>query len=222
MRAQPMSIAARGDLETLSLNAYATLRERIVTLELAPGALLSENSLGAALGLSRTPIREALKRLEREYLVSVMPRRGIRVSEVDLRSQLQLVEIRRGVEARLIIRGTERSSAAQRGEFARLVTAMDACIAEADLTAYVTHDAQFDALIDTAAANRFLTDAMWPVHALVRRFWYTQADRDELPEALRLHTKVIQAAADGDAATVQRRLDVLYDFNERFVRSLLD
>ncbi|WP_226575367.1 GntR family transcriptional regulator [Acuticoccus sediminis] len=216
-----MTIALGNDLETLSVNAYSTIRDRIVTLDLAPGSLLSENQLGAALGLSRTPIREALKRLEREYLVTIMPRRGIMVTEVDLRTQLQLMEIRRGIESRLISRGTERATPAQRQEFARLVKEMEACIPGSELTRYIGFDAQFDTVIDAAAANRFLTDAMRPVHALVRRFWHTQVGTEGLKHALTLHTRVVQAAADGDADDVRARLSELYDFGERYLFDLM-
>lgn len=209
------------DLDTLSRNAYHTLRDRIVALELPPGALLSENSLGVSLGLSRTPIREALKRLEREYLVRILPRRGILVTEIDLKSQLQLLEIRRGVEMRLIERGAQRATAEQKRDLAALAAEMAACAENSDLGAYVRLDTRFDEIVEQAAGNLFLTDAMRPVHALVRRFWHSQCDSAGLHDVLATHARVVRAAADGDGPSTRRFLDELYDINEKYILSLL-
>ena len=160
---------------------------------------------------------EALKRLEREYLVSIMPRRGIIVTEVDLRSQIQLLEMRRGIEMRLLLRGTERASDGQRAEMKRLASEMEAAAGAGDLASYVRHDAEFDAIVEEACGNRFLTQAMWPVHALVRRYWHTQVGTAGLREALDRHVRVVRAAADGDAEAVRQRLTELCDQTESYI-----
>ncbi|MEC7257672.1 MAG: GntR family transcriptional regulator, partial [Pseudomonadota bacterium] len=134
------------DLDPLAAQAYTVLRDRIVRLEIAPGSMISENSLGTELGLSRTPVREALKRLEREYLVSIMPRRWIVVTQVDLQSQIQLLEMRRGIELRLVLRAAERASPAQRAEMQALVPPMGAAAEAGDLQGYVALDARFDVI----------------------------------------------------------------------------
>ena len=67
--------------------AYRELEEMIVTLQLSPGTVLSEQALSVRLKIGRTPIREALQRLARDGLVAIMPRRGIMVSEINLRLQ---------------------------------------------------------------------------------------------------------------------------------------
>lgn len=209
------------EAEPSALNAYTVLRDRIVTLDLAPGALLSESSLGESLGLSRTPIREALKRLEREYLVAILPRRGIIITDVDVNTQLQLLEIRRGIEVRLVCRGTEKLSDEQRAGIATISTQMAKAAEEGNLAKYTSLDTEFDAHIDKAARNLFLTDAMKPVHALVRRFWFSQTRSAEMREAMQLHSLVIQAAARGDAHAVRQRLLDVYHQNERYFISLL-
>jgi DNA-binding GntR family transcriptional regulator len=206
-----------GELDPLAATAYTTILDRIVRLDLPPGSLISENSLGREMGLSRTPVREALKRLEREYLVSIMPRRGIIVTEVDLRSQIQLLEMRRGIEMRLLLRGTERASDGQRAEMTRLASEMEAAAGAGDLASYVRHDAEFDAIVEEACGNRFLTQAMWPVHALVRRYWHTQVGTAGLREALDRHVRVVRAAADGDAEAVRQRLTELCDQTESYI-----
>lgn len=205
------------DLEGLASTAYQKIKDQIVSLEIPPGSLLSENSLGAALGFSRTPIREALRRLQREYLVSILPRRGIVVTEVDLKTQLQLIEFRRGAETRLIGRGAKRATADQRALFVELADDMEAVALKGDLARYVELDTEFDRQIDLAADNRFLTDAMQPVHALVRRFWHMQLGKPGLTPALQQHISVVRAAAASDSDRVNLELEALYSLTEKYL-----
>src|SRR3954470_14206016 len=92
---------------SLTALAYAHLEELIVTLKLAPGRVVSEAELSIMTGIGRTPIREALQRLAREKLVSILPRRGIVVSPVNVKEQMKLLEVRRELE-RLIARSAAR------------------------------------------------------------------------------------------------------------------
>ena len=91
-------IAEPHDDETLTDRAYRLIEELIVTLALPPETILSEQSLAQRLGIGRTPIREALWRLARERLVTIIPHRGIIVSEINIKLQLRLLELRRVVE----------------------------------------------------------------------------------------------------------------------------
>ena len=100
--------------ETLTEQAYLRLEEMIVTLKLAPGAILSEQALSLELGIGRTPIREALQRLAREGLVLVLPRKAILVTETDPRKQLLVLEVRREIERLLARVSAERASVAER------------------------------------------------------------------------------------------------------------
>jgi DNA-binding GntR family transcriptional regulator len=81
--------------KTLTQEAYRRLEEMIVTLELAPGEVVSEAILSRRLGIGTTPIREALLQLARENLVQIIPRSGVVVTAVDVRLQLEVLETRR-------------------------------------------------------------------------------------------------------------------------------
>ena len=98
--------------ETLTDLAYRKLEEEIVTLRIAPGTVVSEAILSRRLGVGRTPVREALQRLAREWLVVIMPRRGIVVSEIDPVRQLRLLEARREIERFLARSAARRATAA--------------------------------------------------------------------------------------------------------------
>jgi DNA-binding GntR family transcriptional regulator len=102
--ASVVPITESHDDETLTDRAYRLIEELIVTLALPPETILSEQSLAQRLAIGRTPIREALQRLARDGLVVILPRRGILVSQINLKTQMRLLEVRRELE-RLMARG---------------------------------------------------------------------------------------------------------------------
>jgi DNA-binding GntR family transcriptional regulator len=105
---------------TLAEQAYAHPEELIVTLKLKPGATVSEGELSALAGIGRTPIREALQRLAREKLVSILPRRGIVVTEINVGSQLRLLEVRRELERLIAKSAARRATDGERVRFREL------------------------------------------------------------------------------------------------------
>src|SRR4029077_11981955 len=86
-------------VESLADKAYHAIRRLIVSLELAPGAVIDERSLIEQLGIGRTPVREALRRLAEERLVEVYPRRGMFVTGVDIRQLAPIFQGRESLEA---------------------------------------------------------------------------------------------------------------------------
>ena len=84
--------------ETNADRAYETLRERLVMLDIRPGEPINDDHLAAQLGTGRTPVREALKRLERDRLVIAYPRRGTFATPVDMTDLADISEIRKQLE----------------------------------------------------------------------------------------------------------------------------
>jgi DNA-binding GntR family transcriptional regulator len=185
---------------TLTDRAYRELEEMIVTLQLSPGTVLSEQALAVRLKIGRTPIREALQRLARDGLVVIMPRRGIMVSEINLRLQLRLLEVRRELERLMASLAAERATPDERREFAEVAAAMLAAAAKADDIAFMRLDQQFNILIATAARNEFARRSMGLMNALSRRFWYQHYQQvADLPLAAKLHAAVADAGHDAAA-----------------------
>src|SRR3954464_175792 len=89
---------AKTELSSLTERAYAQLEQMIATLELRPGAFVSEAELCERLGLGRTPVREAMQRLAREHLLQIMPRKGCVVSDCRFGDELNVIEVRRPLE----------------------------------------------------------------------------------------------------------------------------
>jgi DNA-binding FadR family transcriptional regulator len=119
------SLAPVQRAESMTEQAYRVIEEQIVTLRLKPGEVLSEQMLSATCGIGRTPIREALQRLAREGLITVLPRKGILVSDLNPRTQLLVLEVRRELERLLSRAGAERATAAQRGQLLEIARGMD-------------------------------------------------------------------------------------------------
>ena len=95
---------------SLSQQAYTQIKHRIVTLQLAPGSVVNEAQLLEELTFGRTPIREALQRLEREQLVTILPRRGIFVASIDFNDLQRLFEMRVPLEVLAVQLATQRGS----------------------------------------------------------------------------------------------------------------
>jgi DNA-binding GntR family transcriptional regulator len=208
---------------TLTDVAYVQLEELITTLQLPPGAFLSELALAERLSIGRTPIREALQRLARDGLVVVIPRRGILVSEINLRSQLRLLETRRVLEALLARLAAERADPKERARFREIGAAMRAAAASSDDIAFMRLDREFNQLVASAARNEFAVRSISTMTALSRRFWYQHyKEVGDLPLSARLHAEVCDAITDagGDAAAAAS--DRLMDYIESFARKTLD
>ncbi|MFY0613586.1 MAG: GntR family transcriptional regulator [Hyphomicrobiaceae bacterium] len=212
-----------GDALTLTDTAYQELEERIVTLKLRPGEALSEGQLVEALGIGRTPIREALQRLAREGLVVVMPRRGIAVSEIDIKKQLELLKVRRELERLMVRLAAERGSEAERAHFQGIAQGMRAAAKQKDDVAFMRLDRELNLLISEACRNEYAQRAMALTHGLSRRFWYVHYKQVlDLPRCAQLHADLADAIGHGRRRDAARASDHLVDYIEEFTRASLE
>jgi DNA-binding GntR family transcriptional regulator len=208
--------------ETLTDRAYTEIEELIVTLQLEPGSAVSEQMLSERLGIGRTPIREALQRLARERLVTILPRRGVVVSAIDVAAQLRLLEVRRELE-RLVARGAaRRASEDERERFAELARQFEKAGRAGDDKTFMRTDREFNELCLAAVKNEFAAGAMGLMNSLSRRFWfhhYKQAA--DMPETAKLHADIARAIAEADEEEAGAALDRLLDNIQAFTRGTL-
>ncbi len=201
----------------LTERAYRELEEMIVTLRLLPGTLLSEYTLAQRLKIGRTPIREALQRLAREGLVVIMPRRGIRVSDIDLGMQLRLIEVRREIERLMARLAADRATDEERQEFIEIAGAMLEAGAGNDDIAFYRLDQRFNILVAAAARNEFALRSIGLMSGISRRFWFRYCKQSaDLATTAKLHAAVAEAIAARKpkiaAAASDRLLDYIEDF----------
>ncbi|MGP3533878.1 GntR family transcriptional regulator [Microbacterium sp. RD1] len=178
-------------------SAYAALLTEIQNGVLAPGAVLAEVEQATRLGVSRTPLREALRRLAADGLVAQLSPRVTVVAALDADDVRQLFELRRALEesaARIAAtRGDAAVFAALAAEFARTDP-------DAGPDAYYELIARFDAAIDAAASNEYLRSALRTVRThLVRVRRMARDNPPRLAESVREHHLIASAIAARDA-----------------------
>jgi len=206
--------------ETLTEQAYNRLEEMIVTLSLAPGAVLSEQTLSATLGIGRTPIREALQRLGHEGLVRVLPRKAIIVTDTDPKRQLLVLEVRRELERLLARASAERATETERRRFQGIADGMEAAARTSDDIAFLRLDRELNALLADAAHNEYAARSMRFLNGHSRRFWYLNYKQAaDLPKCARLHADEARAIAKGNLARAMAASDKLIDYVESFTRT---
>ncbi len=159
-----------GQYERASDTALRELRRMIITLELAPGEAITEESLGARLKCSRTPIREALQQLVREHLVVATPHRGVSVATLNLTDFFAMLEATEAVDATLMRLAAERLTDEQIAELDELLRQSDEAEAAGDFEQVVELDFQFHSVIATGSSNHFLIEFHDTLHRLSTRF----------------------------------------------------
>ncbi|NAZ37713.1 GntR family transcriptional regulator [Rubellimicrobium sp. CFH 75288] len=211
----------QGSDELLSERAFRHLEEAIVTMRLAPGALLSETGIARELGIGRTPVREALQRLRLEGLVQVLPKRGVLVSDINPQQQLRLLELRRAVEGLMAGLAAQRATPAERAAFADLADRFAAARDGGGELAFMQADREFNLLLSQACHNEYCERVMASVHGLSRRFFFKYRAIANLSVTAENHRRVAEAVAAGDAGAAAEAMERLMDHNEDFtLRSL--
>jgi DNA-binding GntR family transcriptional regulator len=205
-------------VQSLADKAYHAIRGLIVSLELAPGALIDERELIERLGIGRTPVREALRRLAQEQLVEVYPRRGMFVTPVDVRALARLSEVRAVLEPEAARLAAERATDADREELALLLSELDAGGSE-----LIDLDERIHRAVYRAAHNDLLETTLEQYYMLALRIWSIGLDRaHELAEAVGAHRALLEAIHDGDgdraAATMRAHVE---NFEQAMHRVLL-
>jgi DNA-binding GntR family transcriptional regulator len=199
--------------------AYLELRDRIVTLRLPPGTVLREDDLMAELGIGRTPLREAIKRLALERFVAVQPRRGTYVTAVDAASIVHITEVRAELEGYAAGLAARRMDAGARRAALALLAEVERLGREEDHGALMRLDRRIHGFTWEASGNPYLVDTLERYFSLSLRVWYLVLDRvPGLGHAVHDQTELLQALADRDAG---RARTLMRDHVLAFQREIL-
>jgi len=187
--------------------AYVTLRDLIVTLRLPPGTPLREDALMTDLGLGRTPLREAVKRLEIEGLVDVRPRSGTYVTDVQATDIVHIAEVRAELEAQAARLAAKRMDDERRAAAAALDADLRAIEGTTSIGAYMALDERVHRFVWEAAGNPYLLDALERLWALSLRIWHLVLERvAALPAAVDEQRALLDALVAGDARRAGARM----------------
>jgi DNA-binding GntR family transcriptional regulator len=148
--------AANGHDDRLTQRVYSAVRGAIRNLGLRPGQTVLEREVADALGLSRTPVREALVRLEADHLVRLIPRRGFAVLPIDAEDMRRIYEVVEGLEGMAVALATERGGPEDLDRLAESVRRQEAALAADDLVAWTEADEVFHQQLLDASGNPHL------------------------------------------------------------------
>ncbi len=208
--------------ELLADRAYNDLRDRIVTLRIAPGAPIDEDVLGGELGIGRTPVREAIKRLALENLVTVFPRRGTFASEINITDLADISDVRMQLEGHAAYRAAQRITPAQQAELQELQDELERSQGSDDTAALMTLDTRVHRFIHRCAGNPYLEDSLGRYFNLSLRIWYLVLDRlPHLFARVHEHGDLLRAIADGDADDARAIIAEHIETFEREIRAVL-
>jgi DNA-binding GntR family transcriptional regulator len=199
MAAEPSSSQVPDAVATrlVAERAYVELRDRIVTLHLPPGTVLREDALMEEMGIGRTPLREAVKRLALENLVEVQPRRGTFVTEVEASDIQNITEVRAELEAYAAELAANRLDPETRSMGEALLREIEALDGGGDQENLMRFDERIHRFTWEAARNPHLTQTLERYFTHSLRIWYLVLDRvPTLGHAVHDQTQLLEAILD--------------------------
>ena len=203
-------------------DAYDKIKEKIVRLQLKPGAPVDEDALAGELQMAPTAIREALKLLLHDNLVSVTPRHGIRIADVHPDDLRQLFEMRLPLETLCAQMAAERATADDIAVMDALVREYEQAKKGRDISHLVDLDHRYHRALADAAHNRYMRDALEQFFGLSERLWHLALPQvDWLVAALDRHAALVSAIKTRDAAQAGALMrDHVLDFQRHVEEAL--
>lgn len=217
-----VNIEMPGAGPSLAERAYMSIRDRLVMLEIKPGEPINEDWLSSTLGVGRTPIREALKRLENERLVVAFPRRGTFATDVNISDLAHISEVRRTLEPVATAAAAERATDDDRGVLTALREQLDANERLQDNADLLKMDLSVHRAIYHCVHNPFMEDTLIRYDNLATRIWCVFVPRlSGMAGHVDEHIPLLTAIIDGDgekAANLTREHVAGF---ERAIRALI-
>lgn len=197
---------------------FNTLRQAILTGELKPGERLMEIHLANRLGVSRTPIREAIRKLELEGLVTMIPRRGAEVAQITEKSMNDVLEVRRAVDALCAELACDRITEEELVELKKACDVFEQAVKTKDVKQIAQADvALHDIIVQATGNNRLIQLVNTLSEQMYRyRFEYIK-DSSQHQNLVEEHRVIYQAIVDKDKETASKAAKVHIDNQEKAI-----
>lgn len=192
--------------QPLRKQVYEVLREAILTGKLKPGAKITEVKVAEELNVSRTPVREAIRMLELEELVAIVPQRGVFVSGIKSIKEINdIFQVRAELEGLATYLAAKNISRQQLAQIDNYTDQLRECIAEDDLEGAVEIDIAFHQIIYEASDNKWLQKLLDSLFEQITRFRsQSLGQKGRMEEALTEHKELAEAFSDGDAEKARK------------------
>lgn len=187
---------------------YEQLKMQILTGKITPGTRMMEVELADEMGVSRTPIREAIRKLEKEGLVTIEPRRGAYASDISVKDMVDTLEVREDLEGLAAALAAERMTDEQMEELIQITRKYSEAISNSDTEKIISYDEQFHKHIVACSGNKTLIQLSETVQELALRFRYLFYDDFSRYENMPVeHRQILDAIKGGDADTARQTAD---------------
>ncbi|MBS4535141.1 GntR family transcriptional regulator [Clostridium sp. D2Q-14] len=216
------------ELDKLSLENYKPLREivfehlreAIITGEIEPGERLMEIQLAENLGVSRTPVREAIRKLELEGLVIMEPRKGVYVSEVSITDVKEVLEIRVSLEGLGAYLAAERIKDDELQELLKKHEELNKSIKDRDVSGIVRKDTELHNIIFKAAKNDTLVDLIDGLMEQVKRFRVSYVSgHHKSSDLAKEHEKIICAIKNRNKEAAKKYAEEHIEIAKKYIVS---
>ena len=186
--------------------AYTQIKGKIITAKMPPGSVINEAHLMEDFSLGRTPIREAIKQLQMENLVTVTPRKGMYVTDIAITELSQIFEVRVELESFATRLAAQRVTEHEIIELQELATAYQE-VDTPDKEFLINLDSEFHSLIANATHNKFLIKEVEYYYNLALRIWYIALNYAK-PEDIDVdaHIQILEAIQARDAKKAGQRM----------------
>lgn len=179
---------------------YEELKRQILVGEISPGTRMMEVELADVMGVSRTPVREAIRKLEKEGLVSIEPRKGAYASNISIKDMVDVLEVRQGLEEMAAMLAAGRITEEQKEELLEILAGYRNAVEAANIEESIRYDEAFHIKIVSISGNKTLEQVFSTVQELALRFRYIYYDDFNRYENMpREHQMIEEAIMSGDS-----------------------
>ena len=179
---------------------YEELKRQILVGEISPGTRMMEVELADVMGVSRTPVREAIRKLEKEGLVTIEPRKGAYASNISIKDMVDVLEVRQGLEGMAAAIASGKITERQKADLLNVVEKYKAAVESANIEEIIKYDEEFHSMIISISGNKTLMQVFSTVQELALRFRYIYYDDFNRYESMpREHQLIEEAIMSGDA-----------------------
>jgi DNA-binding GntR family transcriptional regulator len=197
---QTAPIFAVARTQSLRSQASDQLRKAIVSGQLEPGSMHSEQSIAAAMAISRTPIREALLQLTGEGLVEFVPQRGVRITEINIEHLVHVFEFRAAIEGYCAAQLATKPNPAVLSELEAELERQSTLIRSDDRLVWVEANMDFHTKLVAGGKNRLMLETLAPLASHTMRIGYHMNYRSQrMEESFYEHSAVVDAIRRHDA-----------------------
>ena len=199
---------------------YEELKRQILVGEIAPGTRIMEFELAEDMGVSRTPVREAIRKLEKEGLVTIEPRRGAYASDISIKDMVDVLEVRQMLEGMAASMAAQKVTEEEKLDFVEANSAYKNAVKKGNIEEIIRYDELFHQLIVSYSGNKTLNQLLSQVQELALRFRYIYYDDFSRYENMPVeHEEIEEAIISGDT---QKAKVVAEEHVERLKKFVID